>query len=275
VELLKAVDLIVGDGSWMLGWDVNDRACGVRFNLVEDHCSPDETADYLIGSEGTVFPSPYHVSSFSVTSRLEPPLACLEGDEEAWLKTKVFESLDLPVGRAITRGILGSDAWIGNPDVKSESKGSGALGEPILAGRNRWMRNIFGLPMLHVSLDQILPLVKEQVIRWTEAGDLLTVWGDPVVFSAGYEPETLFWAGDIEVRVSAIDTDVLLRARENMSTIRAEMVVAVDMSPCSIVRIGDAYIRPVRFAPAPPVSRSVRVPQMPSAKSKVRRPASA
>jgi hypothetical protein len=101
-------------------------------------------------------------------------------------------------------------------------------------GRAEWFSTSVGAPTLHISADLVLGLVEEHV----SVDGATTVWGDEIVCSPGYPAGTAFWAGRIDVFMSAVSVATLVAALRNQAVVQANMVAAVDMAPCTVVRIG-------------------------------------
>jgi hypothetical protein len=96
-------------------------------------------------------------------------------------------------------------------------------------------------PVLHIPPALAPDLQAANIITVTSPTEVSSVYSPKVVVSPGYDLNPkIFFSGEIVVRISGIDDEggPLHEARLNNVTISANQQLAVDVAPCSIVRLG-------------------------------------
>jgi hypothetical protein len=235
MRLLEAANVEESGGNWGLGWNEQDRHCGLHVYL-GDVCVPEDTSTDVIGSAASESES-YRVSPFSVSARLTRSWMCALPDDERWLGAAVLEATEMAVGRAlVTEAVDGSVNWIGAPGVPAV----GGTPADVAVGRQRWFEANGGRgdPLLHVGIKNLPGLAKEFIVM-RDNGELVSIWGDPVVVSPGYGDLPLaFWTGPVEIRLSPVDVAEEFAARHNLGVVLGARFAAVNLSPCMMVRVG-------------------------------------
>jgi hypothetical protein len=232
-------------GSWYPGWEEEERNCAVSLSLT-DVCAPN-TANGLITNSVPAEPSPYAIVPFASTARIDRKIPCAADDEEKWLIDFMREdsTVDTVVGRALcVQHATGAETWIGDTQV-TEFTATANIHDDVADARMTWTANNGGQPALHVA-DNVLPgLVVNGVVA--EDGQT-TVWGDTVVASSGYLPGVAFWSGPITAYADEPQVDIWVDAPSNSMAFNGTRMYAVDMAPCSVVRIGAAPTDPSPLA---------------------------
>ena len=224
-----------GDNGWYPGTESEDRSCAVSIQLT-DVCGPDPTKGDIVNGVPAE-PANYDIVAFATTARIDRLIPCAADDEIDWLTKEMNsdEVLDRVIGRAIcTEHATGAMTWIGDAAVTVEDAAGGVPGA-VASGRMTWTDGNSGTPALHSSADILPSLVTAGIV--TEDGQK-TVWGDDVVLSNGYLPATTFWSGPISVDIGKVQVDTWMDAPANKMAFNGTRMLAVDMSPCSVVRIG-------------------------------------
>jgi hypothetical protein len=267
VKLLDAATVTPGTGDWERGWDGDPRECsGISVYLSE--CDPEATSD-VIGDQDGDDPTDacaYRVVPFGIVAELRRSTRSAQEDDVEWLSAQLRASAEIPVSRGLLvrqgmgiarrddASVVGSDTWIGNPDVHQipapAPDDSNAVASAVAEGRAWFFGHTIGIsPILHVSPAYAITLKKAGVVELDPAnGEDRTVWGDPVVISEGYSDigglspvPMAFWTGPIEITLGEVDAEEIIRqVRTNRSLIQATMRAAIDTPPCAMVRIGAA-----------------------------------
>lgn len=245
MRLLDMAKVHVGNGQWMKGWQAEDRMPGLGVEIF-DICGPTDIP--VIEGDSTKV---YEIRPFGIKAGIPRSLLCGQDDDENWLGNAVKDTLERAVGlAACVNHAEGTETWIGDNNVIQSARGAGSTIEiirtDILNARKAWLDTNTGTPTLHVA-DDILPVAMDADVVYNSKGELVTIWGDPVVNSPGYLPGVIFWSGPIEVHVSSTDTDLLYNVRNNSSRVIANLVAVLDMSPHQIVRIGPAPAAPTAY----------------------------
>lgn len=230
-----------GENGWYPGTESEERSCAVSVQLT-DVCGPDPTKGDVINSTPGE-PALYDIVAFASTARIDRKIPCAADDEIDWLTDTMNsdEVLDSIIGRALcTEHATGAMTWIGDTAVTQETV-TGTVPDAVIAGRVTWTGGNSGAPSLHTSQEVVPSLVLAGVV--TEDGQK-TVWGDDVVVSNGYLPATTFWTGPISVELGKVQVDTWVDAPANKMAFNGTRLLAVDMPPCSVVRIGPAPTDP-------------------------------
>lgn len=268
MKLLDAATVKPGTGEWEHGWEGDSRVCG-GISLYLSECDPAVTSD-IIGDQETEETAEeactYRVVPFGFVATLRRNVRSSKPDDEAWLVQALRDSAEIPVSRGllIRQGmgiarrddatVVGSDTWIGNPDVHTipapAPGDSNAVASAVAQGRAWFFGHTIGIkPILHVNPGYAITLKKAGVLELDPAnGEDRTAWGDPVVISEGYSDiggltpvPMAFWTGPIEITLSDVDVEELIRAvRQNKQMHQVTMRAAIDTPPCAMVRIGAA-----------------------------------
>lgn len=264
MKLLDAAEVLPrDDGGWERGWEGDSRVCsGIHVYLSE--CDPGVTADVIGTDEFNDSDCGYRVIPFGIIAEFDRRTVMSRPDDEDWLRTALRDSSEIPVSRGLlvrqTQGIqrngdsIFSDVWIGSDDA--EEVPAPDLGDPdtvaasISEGRRIFFAKTFGIqPILHVNPANAIALKRSGVLELDPVnGDDRTAWGDAVVISEGYYdiPDlsavpVAFWTGPVRVTLSDVNKEEVIHAsRQNRKRLQVSRLAAVDIPPCSIVRIGPA-----------------------------------
>jgi len=226
---------------WYPGWEEEDRNCSVSLSLT-DVCAPN-TDNGLITNSVPAEPSPYAIVPFASTARIDRKIPCAADDEEKWLidLMRADSTVDIVVGRALcVEHATGAETWIGDTQV-AQHTATANIHDDVPAARQAWFDSNTGTPALHVSMNVLPKLVANGVV---DQDGQTTVWGDPVVTSPGYLPGVAFWSGPITAYADEPQVDIWLDAPSNAMAFNGTRMYAVDMAPCSVVRIGAAPTDP-------------------------------
>lgn len=227
------------------------RSCGAFVQLV-DGCLPAGGHGVDIINDANSEVSTYETMPFAVVAILRVPVKCAKEDDESWLGKALEASQEYALSRAmLVQPIDGTDSWVGSEDVKEVPLAAGAdqdtLVAAIAAARNLWYTSVLsidGKPIMHVAPALAPALVRAGVLFIsdpTEKGGVNSIWGDDVVIAPGYNLTSpqVFFTGEIEVKLSSVDTSgLLIDARNNRTMITANQIAEIDVNPCSIVRVG-------------------------------------
>lgn len=246
MKLLEVASVNPDDMRWNQGYNATARQCNVQAELA-DACETDTIP--LVGDVDSFGPGSYKVLPFPVQAFLRLPVSCEKGDDESWFR-EAFEKFQ---ERAITRALVvqpiaGAETWVGDTNVQTVTLAGSAtdaqLETAIFAARELWFATVFSAsasPILHVPPSLTARLKRIGILEATPEGTK-TITEDRLVIGNGYDVATphVFWTGEIVVRLSDIeDRDGRVRrARMNDSVIPLDELGAIDVAPCSIVRVG-------------------------------------
>lgn len=244
---------------WLNGYRGTTRACSVHMEI-QQPC-PADPADFdadvvnVIGSAASR-PSQYDVMPFPVRSYLRGGVLCQRPDDAEWFAEAIKTKLDYLASRALvleTPG--GSDTWVGATGVQSVT----LAGSPtptvanwrssIAAARKLWMKTVVSRspnPIMHVPYSLHAEIASTGFIQITGPGEASTATGDKVVIADGYDEAAtprVFFTGEIVVRLGSGDGlpgdgEVQYNHRINDFKLEQTQWIAVDVAPCSIVRVG-------------------------------------
>jgi hypothetical protein len=243
MQLVDAATVTTGPKSgWQLGTEKEARECAVVLALT-DVCEVDSDNVLVDGSAGI-----YTTRPVGLTGTLSQPAQCAQPDDPEWLNGAMKDSLEFAIGRAlVTQPITGfgeDGIWVGATDVVEEPAGA-TLAEGVAKGRTTWYSHVIPdggkRPLLHVSPTSAPALAVAGVLHVLSTGETVTIWGDDVVMSPGYDiaDPLAFWTGPIKVTVSSAETtDQVYNTRQNRAQVTSGLVAVVDIPPCSIVRVG-------------------------------------
>lgn len=235
MRLLDVAHVITGDTHFKVEGD--PRACGVAVTLDESCTEGEVTGEPVItAADGLI--DTYVFRPFGITAELQRRVSCHREDDLSWLADALKDSSEQAVGRAlVVKPYLDAEVWLGNTAVTQAAS--------VEAGRTTWTNGHVSVPsktpILHVAPEDLPALITaDNVVVSDDGKKVYTVWGDPVVVNAGYAGFPPFWTGDITIYLSSVqNTDELYRdIRANLVTLRAHRIAAVDIPPCSIVRVG-------------------------------------
>jgi hypothetical protein len=245
MKLLEAAQVNQGSERWTSGYNSTARECGVNLRLT-DAC--EETSVDLVGTDASEA-SAYHVNPFSIEAQLNRSVLCERPDDQAWVEKALEANLEYPLSRALViQPIAETDSWLNHADVQEVALAGNTADNyrtAVVAARKLWYESVLSLegqPIFHVPPSIAPILVTAGVLQIDGGGKAVTIWGEPVVISNGYEMSTprAFFTGPIKIEYTSVQSnDILRHARMNNSSIVANVLAIVDTPPCAIVRIGD------------------------------------
>lgn len=247
MKFLEAANVNPGDRNtrFTAGYNASSRECGVQITL-EDACDAEETI--AVTGDADSGPGSYKVVPFSPVAMLRRSTMCAESDDLEWLRAAVEAKLDFVLARALViQPIAGTDSWLGATGVQSVSLAGApptatARAASIIAAHTLWHNTVVSTsdPVMHVP-DALVPeLIASNILQMTPDGPK-NVWNEPVVTSAGYDAHPIvFFTPKVTVRMTGINTErkPIYNAKLNNETIPADLLVAIDVPPCAIVRVG-------------------------------------
>ncbi|MGB8380589.1 MAG: PKD domain-containing protein [Dermatophilaceae bacterium] len=238
MKLLDAATVIHGDGNWMLGWEAEDRTCIVDVRLV-DACDPSGGGAVVDGADTNTV---YKVVPFVVEAQMTRSVLCERDDDASWLSQALRDIDEQALGRALViEPVAGSQTWVGADGVTEVPAPDTAdeLASATAAARRAWFDHNIGVPIMHVAPEGVPALVAAGILISVPDGELVSVWGDPVASSPGYTPTPpVFFTGPVTVYLGSASADMYRATRMNNVVNLGLQPAAVDVSPCSIVRLG-------------------------------------
>lgn len=233
------------DGRWSLGYNAPSRQCSVHMEI-EDPCGGAGNIN-LMGSP-TGRPDQYFVQPVLVRSFLRQGVRCQQDDDEDWFRDALLAKLEYVAGGAlVTQWSPNVETWIGDAGVQSVTLAGTSAAQyrtAVAAAYDLWHKTVASRhsePLLHVPPALVPDLEAAGIVKVTSPTDLSSVFSPKVVASPGYDLNPkVFFSGEIVVRVSDIDDEggPLNIARLNDVTLSANQQLAIDVPPCSIVRVG-------------------------------------
>lgn len=250
MRLLEAANVNPGDrvprdGRWSLGYNAPTRVCALHLE-VEDPC----------GGEGNVAivgdildrPAQYWVQPVNVRSFLRQGTNCQQPDDEKWFEQAVGAKLEYVAGAAlVSQWSTAVETWIGDAGVQSVALAGTSAAQyrtAVAAAYDLWHSTVAGPdsePLLHIPPALAPDLQAAGILTVTGPRELSSVYSPKVVASPGYDKNPkIFFSGEVVVRISGVDDEggPINEARINNVTISANQQLAIDVAPCSIVRVG-------------------------------------
>lgn len=218
------------------------RECGVEIYLSE-FCDDTPENIAVMGTANSA-PGDYRVTAFPIAAFLRQGVFCEQPDDQAWFTAAFENHLDYALTYALTvEHIAETEVWTNAPGVQTISLVSNPTtdqrGAAVAAGRRQWFKSVVSAdplgPILHVPPSHLPALKFSGVVLDKDT----TVWGDRVVCGEGYDEHPQeFWSGPIGVELGVVESENVPRAMINSTTRVADVAAAIDIVPCSIVRIG-------------------------------------
>lgn len=228
-------------------WNRSARECGVELLLTEA-CTESPTEHAIVGGHGSKIGDNYKVASFPIQAFLRTGILCAQPDDMEWFTQAFMQSLEMAISYGFTiEAAAGTDTWTNGPGVTVQAQAGTTTPtitqrvDAIKAGRRLWYKTVItetGIPVMHVPPSLAPDLKFNGVLQ----DDNKNIWGDPVVIAPGYdEHPNVFFTGPIEIKLGKLMRDNVPVPRMNNQTMVADVFAAIDVAPCSIVRIG-AYV---------------------------------
>ena len=233
------------DGRWSQGYNASSRSCSMQIE-VEDPCGG-EANTALVGDINDR-KGRYWVQPVSVRNFLRQSTKCEQPDDKDWFRQAVAAKLEYIAGGYLVKEYMPAvTTWIGDTGVPSVSLAGTSAAQyrtAVVAAYDLWQANVvdpIGEPLMHVPPALVPDLTAANIITATGPNEFISIFSPKVVASPGYDLSAkIFFTGEVIVRISDIDDEggPLYTARLNNVTFSANMQLAVDVAPCSIVRVG-------------------------------------
>lgn len=233
------------DGRWASGYGVPTRQCAVHME-VEDPCGG--AGNTAIMGDVTDRPDQYWVQPVPVRSFLRQGVLCEQPDDKDWFRQAVGAKLEYVAGAAlVSQWSTLVETWIGDAGVQSVALAGTSAAQyrtAVAAAYDLWHSTVADTasePLLHVPPSLVPDLAAASILAVTSPTEISSVYSPKVVSSPGYDKNPkIFFTGRVVVRVSGIDDEggPLYEARLNNVTLSGNELLAIDVAPCSIVRVG-------------------------------------
>lgn len=238
------------DGRWSQGYNASSRSCSMQIEI-EDVCGL-EGNTAIVGTVNT-HKGCYWVQPVVIRNFLRQSTKVEQPDDKDWFRQAVPAKLEYVAGGYLVKEYIPAVAtWIGDSGVQSVSLPGTSAAQyrtAVAAAYALWQSTVvdpIGEPIMHVPPSLVADLAAANIVTvappTSQAPVSLTSQFSPtVVSSPGYDLNAkIFFTGEVIVRVSGIDDEggPLYQARLNNATLSANMQLAVDVAPCSIVRVG-------------------------------------
>jgi hypothetical protein len=231
--------------TWLRTYGQSGRECAVHLEI-EDGCDP--AVVNLRGSTATT-PAVFEVTPFFDRGFLRRSTKCEREDDMKWFMAAFEQAREYVTSKAlVVQAIAGSVNWIGAAGVQSVALGATPTAQErvaaISAARDLWFRTVTSPyePVMHVPPSLAPELVTSGVLQPTAPNEVSSVWGDNVVITAGYQTATpkVFFTPKLVIRTTATDEEGgrIYRAQLNSSTITLSQGIAIELNPCTVVRVG-------------------------------------
>lgn len=234
------------DGRWFLGYSNAARQCAMHMET-EDPCGGE--ANGAIIGDVTDRKGDYWVQPVNVRSFLRQSVSCEQPDDKDFFRQAVAAKLEYVAARYLVVELAPAvQTWIGDAGVQSVALAGNTAAQyrtAVAEAYDLWhstVADVHSEPVLHVPPALVPDLEAANILAVTGPREISSVYSPKVVASPGYDTATpkVFFTGEVVVRISGIDEEggPLYEARLNNVTISANQVLAVDVAPCSIVRVG-------------------------------------
>lgn len=239
---------------WLAGYNNAARECGVHIESL-DPCPADPVAGVATGSvqiRGTVTSEAgqYFVGAFPINAYLRRSVSCQQADDKEWLNRAFQNVAEYVLAISLVKK-LNSDTnvWLGDSGVQTSTLAGATVDNLVtatIAARKLWFETVTtkdGLPYMHVPPSLAHMLQTGGVLLQTGPEEVASIWGDKVIIAAGYEERAttprVFFTPRPRVRLSGVnDAGDLYDRRVNSVALNLNEFGAVDIPPCSIVRVG-------------------------------------
>lgn len=244
MKLLEAAQVVRGNQRFpRAGLDGVCRSTGMNLRLIEA-CVEEYTN--VVGTPASTAGA-YRANPFGVQLLLKRSVLCEQPDDESYVRRTLEANIDYPLGRGLViQPSNGTNTWVGDPLVQSvplAGLNADQYAAAINAARKLWKSTVLtpdGGPILHLP-SSLLPLLKGAGIVELEGGKLVSVWGDPVVVSDGYDlvgTPRIFLSGPLTIYLMDYVSSMQRATRINDSMVEVNTVALIDTEPCAIVRVG-------------------------------------
>jgi hypothetical protein len=181
---------------------------------------------------------------------LHRSVQCVQDSDREWWRTAFGASIEYALTRALViEPVAGSETWVGAAGVQTVALGASptdaALATAVMAGRAQWFATVTSRtakPIMHIPPSMAPALVRGGVLFGTPDGEVHSIVGDRVVVGDGYDIATphVFFTGEIIIHLAPVDDEggPLPIPRLNDLTDFKNVIAAIDVAPCGIVRVG-------------------------------------
>lgn len=236
--LLETANVVVGDGAWSRGYQVESVGCAIRSETV-DVCAPAATREDLSGPTAAEIGDCVDVEAnvFGVQILLKG--RAMRSNDSGY-DSIVRGALDMETEKAAGKALWGNvganpETSVMNPATGTVAEAVGGTNDTLVAALTEFWRSTVGISyedtIIHLGVGRLLELFGE-----IENG-LLKNLGVRVATSAGYPPEGIAITGPITVRIGSDqilgDTDTA----DNTAYGVANRLVAIEFDPCNAVRV--------------------------------------
>lgn len=236
-----------GDGRWYQGYNNSTRACAVHME-VQDPCGGE--GNVAIMGDVTDRPASYFVQPFPVRAYLRQSVSCEAPDDKDWFGLAVRTKLEYVAGRALVQEFVPNiQTWIGDAGVQSVALAGTSAAQyrtAVSDASKLWHATVAsstGEPLLHVPPSLVPDLEAANVLSVTSPTEISSVYSSKVVASPGYDLNPkIFFTGEVVIRIAEPQDEggPLYDVRINDVTLTSNTLMAIDVAPCSIVRVGAA-----------------------------------
>lgn len=249
MNLMDAVKPVLKpDSGAFLGTDQTTRDCALTI-IAQDICASEpgeeDKVTLVTGSDENPL---YRPRPIGVYGLLNLPTRCLQPDDAQWVHNALKDSLEYVAGAMFVTAPPPSaitdyaPVWIGHPDVRTVASHGTSwedFSRALAQGRTLWYQTVAGEkpPKLHLS-PSTAPFLGG-VLLPDRDGNAKTIWGDEVVFSAGYDriAHGAFWAGEIAINYTEVKDAIAYRTEVNRTTYESNFAIVIDVPPCTIIRV--------------------------------------
>jgi hypothetical protein len=233
------------DGRWAAGYNNSTRACAVHMEI-QDPCGGE--ANIAIMGTVTGRPASYFVQPFAVRAYLRQSVSCEGPDDKDWFRESARAKLEYVAGRGLVQQFAPTvETWIGDAGVQSVALPGTSAAQyrtAVAAAYDLWNASVAsssGEPLMHVPPSLVPDLQAAGILSVTSPDEISSVYSSKVVSTPGYDLNAkIFFSGEIVIRVGEPDDEggALYFARINDVTLSMNTLMAIDVAPCSIVRVG-------------------------------------
>lgn len=237
------------DGRWLAGFNRSSRVCSVQIETA-DPCEAGTPNAPIMGTVNSL-KSDYSVRPYSIAAALRQSVSCAEADDGDWFAEAIRHKLEYLAGRGlVTQMHPAVETWIGAAGTQQVT----LPGTPTAANWVTAINDAYDLwhttvadvvhePLLHIPPRLAPQLQAAGIITITGPEEISSVYSPTVVCSPGYNANpVVFFSSPIVVYSNGMDMQggPIYRSRLNSYSLQGNEQMAIDVPPCSIVRLGAA-----------------------------------
>lgn len=233
------------NNQWLRGYNAVARSCAAHIEI-EDACYLD--GNTAVMGDVNSNPGTYPVVPFAIRAFIRNGVSCQQDDDDKWLR----EALPTKLNYILTRSLVaqmdpGVVSWVGGAGAQSVTLAgttAAQLRTGVALGLDLWESTILDPegPIMHVPASLVGDMAGAGLLISTGPREVSSPLVDKVVVSAGYDIASphIFFTGEIKIRLTDVDDEggPLYQPRLNNYTVSTNQFAAVDLPPCSIVRVG-------------------------------------